>query len=192
MLDQLVLHHLLQIGAFCPELGQAVHHVLNEVETVQVVLHPHVKRGRDGALFLVASDVQVAIGPPVGQAMDEPRISMESENDVLILREQRIVIRRSGHGGVPSRLQFHEIDDIDDPDFEAQKMLAKDGNRSENFQRGRVTAAGQDHIRLSIYRCWPISNSDPLLAMQYRCFHAQPLRQRVFSGDHHIHVVTTS
>ena len=57
VLDQLVLHHLLQIGPLGAQLRQAIDHVLHQVEPVQVVLHSHVKGRRDRALLLVAADV---------------------------------------------------------------------------------------------------------------------------------------
>src|SRR5207248_11076142 len=48
----------------------------------------------DRAFLLVAPDVQVAvISAPVGQAMDEPRISVEGEDDRTVAREQGVEIR---------------------------------------------------------------------------------------------------
>ena len=93
VLDELVLHHLLQVGPLGAQLRQAIDHVLHQVEPVQVVLHPDVKGRRDRALFLVAPDMQVAVGPAVGQPVDQPGVSMEAEDDVLVFREKRIVIR---------------------------------------------------------------------------------------------------
>src|ERR1019366_3160330 len=72
VLDQLVFHLLLQVGALESQIRYAVDHVMHQVEPVQVVLHPHVKGRRDGALFLVATDVQVAVGTGVGEAVDQP------------------------------------------------------------------------------------------------------------------------
>ena len=74
-------------------MRQPIDHVLHQVEPVQVVLHPHVEGRRDGALFLVAPDVQVAVGPAVGQPVDQPWVSMEAKDDVLVFGEKRIVIR---------------------------------------------------------------------------------------------------
>ena len=70
MLDELVLHCLLQIRAFSSQFRQPIDDVLHQVEPVQLVLHPHVERRRDRALFLVAPDVQVAVGSAVGQPVD--------------------------------------------------------------------------------------------------------------------------
>src|SRR5215469_8407047 len=56
---ELVAHGLLGIGGPRPELGDAVDHVLHQVEPVEIVQDAHVEgRGR-GALFLVATHVHV-------------------------------------------------------------------------------------------------------------------------------------
>ena len=68
-------------------MRQPIDHVFHQVEAVQVILNPHVEGRRDGALFLVAADVQVAVGPAVGQAVDQPRVSMEAKDDVLVFGE---------------------------------------------------------------------------------------------------------
>jgi len=70
VLDELVLHHLLQVGPLSTQVRQPIHYVLHQVEPVQVVLHPDVKGRRDGALFLVSPDVKVAVGAAVGQPVD--------------------------------------------------------------------------------------------------------------------------
>src|SRR5664279_5786579 len=87
------------------------------MEPVQVVLHSHVKGRRDGALFLVAPHVQVAVGPAVGQAVDKPGVSMEAKHDVFIFGEKRIVIRLAQSVRVLTRrpvsythLRAHETD----------------------------------------------------------------------------------
>jgi len=80
VLNQLVFHLLLQVCALGAQIRYAVNDVMHQVEAVKVVLHPHVKGRRDGALFLIAANVQVAIGPGVGETMDQPRISVERAN----------------------------------------------------------------------------------------------------------------
>ena len=97
-----------------------VNHVMHQVEPVQVVLHPHVKGRRNGALFLVAADVQVAVGPGVGEAVDQPGVSMEAEDDGLVFGEQRIVSRVAQSVRVLAlRLELHEIDNVNHPDFQS-------------------------------------------------------------------------
>ena len=74
-------------------MRQPIDHILHQMEPVQIVLHSHVKGRCDRALFLVASDVQVAIGPAVGQPVDQPWISMKAKDDVFVFGEKRVVIR---------------------------------------------------------------------------------------------------
>ena len=88
VLDELVLHQLFQVSPLGAKVRQPIDHVLDKVEPVQIVLNSHVKGGRDGALFLVAPDMEVAVGAPVGQPVDEPWISMKAKDDVLIFGEK--------------------------------------------------------------------------------------------------------
>jgi len=83
MLDELVLHVLLQIRPLSAQLRQTIDHVNHEMEAVQVILHPHVERGRDGALLLVAPDVQVLIGSAIVRRCTS-QVSMKTEDDVLV------------------------------------------------------------------------------------------------------------
>ena len=92
VLDEFVLELLLQVRASRAQLRQPIDHVHHQVEPVEVILHPHIKGRGDRAFFLIAADVQVAIGSPVGQPVDQPRIAMKAKDDVLVLREQRVVI----------------------------------------------------------------------------------------------------
>ena len=59
---------------------------------VQFVLYPHVELCCDSALFVVPTDVQIAVGAPVGESVDQTGLTVEGEDDVFIGGEQRIVI----------------------------------------------------------------------------------------------------
>ncbi len=93
LLDQFVLHQLLQVRPFGTQMRQAIDHILHQVEAVQVVLYAHVEGRGDCAFFLVAPDVKVTVGSPVGQPMHQPGVAVEAKDDVLVFGEQRIVIR---------------------------------------------------------------------------------------------------
>ena len=174
-----------------PKCGSAIDHVLHQVEAVQVVLHPHVEGRRDRALFLVAPDVEVAVGPAVGQPVDQPGVSVEAKDDVLVFGEQRIVIRFAQPVRVLAlRLQLHQIDDIDHPDLQIGQMLAQNGNGGQNLQRGRVAAAGHHHVRLGVLVvAGPLPDADAFRAMHDGGVHGQPLREGVFAGHHHVDVM---
>jgi hypothetical protein len=67
-------------------LWQAVDGVHHEVEAVQIVQRRCVEGRGDGALFLVAADVDVVVvDAAVGQPVDQPRVRMEGEDDRLVL-----------------------------------------------------------------------------------------------------------
>src|SRR5208283_4368389 len=83
--------------------------------------------------------------------MDERRIAVEIEYDRLIPGEERVVVglaqsMRMLRGG----LESHQIDDIDDPNFQIGQMFAQDGYGRQNLERRRVAAAGHHDIRLRV------------------------------------------
>ena len=82
--DEFVGHRLLQVVAGRAELGQPVDDVCDEVEAVQAVLHPHVEGGGDGAFFVVAAHMQIAVGPAVGESVDQARVAVEGEDNVFV------------------------------------------------------------------------------------------------------------
>jgi len=161
------------------------------VKTVQLVLHPDVKGRRDRALFHIAPDVEVAIGPTVGQPVDQPGVSMESKDDVLVFRKERVVIRFAQPVRVLGlRLQPHQIDDIDHPDFQIGQMFAEYGNGSQDLQRGRVSATGHHHVRLgALVVAGPLPDADTFRTMNDSRFHGQPLGQRVFPRNYNVYIV---
>ncbi len=53
--------------------------------------------------------------------MDQPRVSMKAEDDVLIFGEKRILIRVAQPVRVLAlRLQLHQIDDVDYPNLQIE------------------------------------------------------------------------
>ena len=109
-------------------MGHLIDDVLHQMKTIDVVLHAHVKGGGDRALLLVAPDVEVAVGPAIGQPMDERRIAVEIEDDRPILGEERVVsglaqsVRMLRAG-----LELHQVDDVDHPNLQIGQMFAQDG-----------------------------------------------------------------
>ena len=119
MLDQLVLDHLLEVGTLGAQLRQPIHHVLYQVEPIQLVLHPNVKGSGDRALFHVAPDVDIPVRPTVGKPVDQPWVPMEAEDDGLVPGEERVVVPIAQSVRVLAlRLQAHEIHDVDHADLQ--------------------------------------------------------------------------
>jgi hypothetical protein len=116
---------------------------------------------------------------------------VEAEDDVLVFREERIVIRFAQPVRVLARrLQLHQIDNIDHADFQLVQMFAKNGNGGQNLQRGRVSAAGHDHVWLGVLVVTgPLPDANAFRAMHHGGVHGEPLRQCVFSCHHHVDVM---
>ena len=87
-------------------------------------------------------------------------------------------------------LQPHQIDDVNHTNFQLGQMLTKNGNCSQDLQRGRVSAACHHHVRLAtLVIAGPLPDAKPFRAVDNRGVHAQPLRQCMLAGDDHIDVV---
>src|SRR5215467_11070607 len=126
VLDELVANCLLGISGARTELGDTIDHIADEVETVEFVHDAHIERRTGGAFLLVAAHMQVVMTvSPVGQAVNEPRISMEGKDDRLVRGKQRIVFMIiQAVRMLARRLQLHEIDDIDDTDLQLRHVPA--------------------------------------------------------------------
>ena len=54
------------------------------------------------------------------------------------------------------RLQLHQVDDVDDADFQLRQVLAQDRHGSQRFKCRHVAAAGHHDVGLdALDRCWP-------------------------------------
>ena len=98
------------------ELRHAVDHVTDEMEAVEVVAHDHIERRGRRLLLLVAANMDVAV---VGAPVDQPGIAVMGKDDRLVGREQRIeIVVGNTVRMLLVWLQCHQIDDIDNQDFE--------------------------------------------------------------------------
>ena len=119
---------------------------------------------------------------------------MEGKDDRLVLGEERIEICIAQPVRVLGlRLQLHEVDDVDHPDFQVGQMLAQNGNRGERFQRGHVAGASHHHVRLGVLViAGPLPDADAFCAVRDGSVDRQPLRRRVFARDHDIDIVAAA
>ena len=92
MLDEFVLHLLFQISLNI-HLRHRISHILHRMKSVQIVLCSHVKRGCEGALLYISSDMQILIGPTIRQAVYQARVAGEGKDDVLVLGEKSVSAR---------------------------------------------------------------------------------------------------
>ena len=87
--DELVPHGLLGIGGTRTELREAVNHVAKQMKPVQVVQYRHVEGRSGGAFFFETAHMQVrVVAATIGQTMNEQWITVEGEDDRLILGKE--------------------------------------------------------------------------------------------------------
>src|SRR5450631_4219253 len=110
-----VLKLLFEIDAFGSGLRQTVYGVHHEMKAIQLIQHGHVEGCGDGAFFLVAPDVDVAvIGAAISQPVDQPWVGMEGKDDRLVLREEVVKISVAQTMRMLAFwLQPHEVNNID-------------------------------------------------------------------------------
>src|ERR1700722_127116 len=91
------------------------------------------------------------------------------------------------------RLQSHEVNYIDHPDFKIGQMFPHDGNRSESFQRWHVATAGHDHVGSSVLVVTgPLPDTDAFRAMRDGSFHCQPLWRWMFARDDDVDIMAAA
>ena len=191
VLHQLILHLLNEIGGSVAQLGQTLDCVDDQVEAVDVVLYPHIEGSGDGALLLVAADVQILVAAAVGQLMHQGGIAVEGEDDGLVLGEEGVIVLVSEAVGVLGvGLELHQVHHVDHPDLQVGQVVAQDGDSSQGLQSGGVAAAGHDHVGLTALVIGsPLPDADALGAVLDGLLHGQPLGTGVLGGNHDVDIV---
>ena len=89
MLDTEITQGLSKAGVPGSQPRDAVDHIHDEMESIEVVQHDHVKWGGSRSLFLVTPNVKIGmIGAPISKAMDQPWVAVIGEDDGLVRGEQ--------------------------------------------------------------------------------------------------------
>ena len=165
------------------------------MEAIQVIEHDHVEGGRRRAFLLVAAHMEVlVVCAAIGQAMDQPRVTVKGEDHRLVLGEEDVEITVGEPVRVLAcRLQFHQIHHVDHADSQLRSVLPEKFYGRQGLQRGHVAAAGHHHVgvRAPIV-ARPLPDPDPGRAVLDRLIHGQPLRRRLLAGYDHVHVVAAS
>src|SRR5438128_11234404 len=134
------------------------------MKAVEIVQHDHIERRGGRSILLVAAHMQlVVIGPAIGETVDQPRITVEGEDDWLVPGEEPIEVGVGKTVWMLARwLQSHQIHDVDDADLEIRKVLAQDLHRGQCFERRYITTARHHHIGgtvLIVARPFPYAKS---------------------------------
>ena len=134
------------------------------------------------------------VGASVSQAMDQPWIGVESEDDWSVLGEELVEVGVAEAVWVLGlRLQPHQIDDVDDADFQVGEVLAHDEDSRQRLQRGYIAATDHDHVGLgTLVVRGPLPDADACCAVLDGGVHCQPLRRRVLARDDEVHVMATA
>jgi len=118
---------------------------------------------------------------------------MEAEDDVLVFREQGIVV-----DFIQSmRISLHDCSLIRSTTLITLIFSSEDAalglRRPPESPRGRIPAAGHDDIRFAVLVvAGPLPDADAFRAMHDGGLHRQPLREGVFACHHHIDVMPAS
>src|ERR1039458_9667596 len=101
------------------KFGNAVNGVNCKTEAVSFVVDRQFHRGIDVPFLLVAAHMEVfVVGATVGQPVNQPRVSMEIENDRLIRGEQGVeVLVGKSVRMLRAGLEFEKVDHVDKPDL---------------------------------------------------------------------------
>src|SRR5205814_10184668 len=166
VVDKLVADRLLRIRGARSELRHAVDRIADEVEAIKIIQHAHVERRRRRPFLFVAAYVNVRVTfTPISQPMNEPRIAVKGEDNRLVRREERVefVVGQTMRM-LARRLQLHQIDNIDDADFQLGRVLSKEVDGSERLQGRHVAATGHHDIGFAaLVIAGPLPDPEPLL-----------------------------
>lgn len=191
VLDEQIVHLLEESGARIAELRQNRDRRFDEVEAVDLILYAHIERRRDRAFFHIPEHMQIFIVAGICQLMNESGIAVEVENNGFIFREDCIVIRIGKAVRMYAvRLQFHEVDDIHETDFQIGEIVAQNGGSRKRFERRGISAACDDEIGFgSRVIARPIPDGNALRTMVDSLLHSQPLEAGMFGCNDHIDIV---
>ena len=93
MIQQLITEKLLGVCGPRSQTGHSIDHVAGQVEAVNIVQHSHIEGGSRSALLLVSANVEILmIRSTIGQAMDQPWITVVGEDYRFVLRKEDIKV----------------------------------------------------------------------------------------------------
>src|ERR1700738_4203319 len=152
----------------------AVDHIAGKMKAIQIVETGHIKRSSCGSFFLVSADVEiVVIGAAIREAVNEPGIAVIGKDDRLVGCEDGVELRvREAVGMFGGRLNGHQVNDIDDADFDVGELLTEQIHGGKSFESWNIAGTGHYHIRLSaLIGRSPLPNTDSVCAVLDSRFH---------------------
>src|SRR5579863_1324810 len=187
-----IADELLEISGLRSQTRYAVHDVAGEVKAVNLIEDHHVEGCRRGSLLLISPNMEIGmIRPAIRQAMDQPGITVVGKNDRFILGEEdiKLFVAQSVRM-LASRLERHQIDDINNPDLQIRKFMPEHFHRRQGLKGGHIARAGHDHVWISSrVIAGPFPDPEPGGTVFNGRGHLQPLQLRLFARDNDIYVM---
>jgi len=125
--DLHIAQNFFGVGAGHLQCGYPIDNVDGQAKTIDLVLDGQIERRVDVSSFLVPAHVQVfVIGASVGQAVDQPGIAVEVENDRFVFREQAVEVPVREAVGVFCRGDKSvEVHHVHESNLESGEVLTK-------------------------------------------------------------------
>src|SRR5271166_5224198 len=189
--DLLVAEPLLGVASNLLQRRGPVNHVHRQTKSVGLVFDRQLHRSIDVPLLLVASHVQSLVLAAVSQAVNQPGISVEVEDDWLVNREQRIEVPvRQPVRMFRVRFQLEQIHYVDETDLQVGKLLSQQHRCGQRLLCRYIASRGHNDIRLAtLIVARPFPDADALRAMHNSGVDIQVLEVELLVGDDYIDVV---
>lgn len=127
--DLLVEQCLSGRGSLITQARYAVDSVNGKAEPISTVADSQLQRSVNVALLTVSDNVQVMLTLAlVRQAMDQPRVTVEVEDNGLVICEDGLKLGVSAAVRMLARAdEFEEVDDVDKANLDPRNVLAEEG-----------------------------------------------------------------
>src|SRR4029453_14117835 len=191
-LDPLVDQLLASARAGGTETGHPVNGIDGQSEAVGLIADGELQRRVDVALLFVAAHMDIVLTrPAVGEAMDEPGVSMEVEDHGFIRGENGFELTICQTVWVfGMRHQFKQVNDVHEPDLRVRQVLAQQGGGGQGLHCRTVADPRHDHGGFGPpVVSGPNPDSEALRAVLDRPLHVQILKVDLFIRDDDVDVV---
>src|SRR5215469_12112620 len=123
--------------------------------------------------------------------MNQPRVSVEIENDRLVGSEQRIeVFVGQTVRMFLTRLQLEKVDNVNETDLNVRKFLPQHCRCSQGLLRGDISGGSHHQVGLAcLVVTGPVPDADAFRAVRDGFIHIQILQVQLFVRNDYVDVV---